>query len=337
MRDFVSRSRKRILIKDRVGVYHVISRTACQAFLLGPQEKEQFCNLLFKQAHFAGIEVLSYCIMSNHVHLLLRVPPLDSMHDSELLRRYTDYYGEENTPKSTYSAQELKEILLSGGNAATQARTRIFARMGNLPSFMRELKQRFSIWYNHKQQNQGTIWSARYKSLIVEDEPESLTRVAAYIDLNPVRAEIVSDPKDYRWCSYAASLAGQTLARKATIQLFHGMRDYANSIASYRMILFGKGYTSKGATDKDRGILSADQLEAVIQQNGKVPLHELLRVRVRYFSDGLALGSPGFIQSLFEENRSYFGASRKRGGTALPSMSWGTLHVMRDLRRRTYG
>jgi putative transposase len=32
--------------------------------------------------------------------------------------------------------------------------------------------------------------------------------MAAYIDLNPVRADIVSDPKDYRWCGYAAAVAG---------------------------------------------------------------------------------------------------------------------------------
>ena len=70
-----------------------------------------FCKFLFEQAQFSGVEVLSYCIMSNHIHLLLRVPLLESLPDAELLRRYTDYYGLEKLPRSSYSVAELKDIL----------------------------------------------------------------------------------------------------------------------------------------------------------------------------------------------------------------------------------
>ncbi|MFT4902285.1 MAG: putative transposase [Lentimonas sp.] len=331
------RSRKRLLIKDRAGVYHVLSRTTCKAHLFGPEEKEMFCNLLFKQIQFAGVELLSYCIMNNHVHLLLRVPQIESMEDEVMLGRYADYYGENKLPLSTYSVSELKEILAEGGPMATQARARILARMGNLPAFMRELKQRFSIWYNHKHDNKGTIWAARYKSLIVEDEAETLTKVAAYIDLNPVRAEIVGDPKDYRWCGYAASLAGQGIARKGTLLLFENLRDYDTAIASYRLILFGKGYGTKGMPGKDQGRISPEKLQQVIKQNGKVPIHELLRMRVRYFTDGVALGSEGFIEELFKQNKAEFGPKRKRGGTALAEATWGPIHVIRNLKRRIYG
>jgi len=330
------RSRKRILISDRTAVYHVLSRTTCKAFLFGPQEKEMFCKLLLQQAQFAGMELLSYCIMSNHVHLLIRVPLVDSISDSDLLKRYGDYYGQDKMPRSSYSVEELREILRSGGAEAATAKARILARMGDLPAFMRELKQRFSIWYNHKHNNKGTIWAARYKSLIVEDEPEALTRVAAYIDLNPVRAEIVSDPKDYRWCSYTAALAGQAMARTGLIQIFGGLRDWETAIESYRMILFGKGYGTKGAPNKDYGRISAEKLKSIIRNNGKVPLEELLRVRVRYFSDGLALGSKDFVEHIFTTNSTAFGPHRTRASTALPSQTWGKLHVFRNLKRNIY-
>ena len=47
----------------------------------------------------------------------------------------------------------------------------------------------------------GMLWEARYKSVLVENG--HATRVmAAYIDVNPVRAGMVNDAKDYRWCSY---------------------------------------------------------------------------------------------------------------------------------------
>lgn len=191
------------------------------------------------------MQVISYCVMSNHVHLMLRIDPDAKPTDSELLRRYKNYYGAAKVPLSAYSLDELKSILADGGSPADGARARIWARMNALPAFMRELKQRFSIWYNRKHDNTGTIWSARYKSLIIENAPEALTRVAAYIDLNPVRAGIVADPKDYRWCSYAAGLAGKSKAREGLNHLFLQKNNYGQAITSYRLILFGKGYQSK--------------------------------------------------------------------------------------------
>ena len=331
-------SRKRILISGQSAIYHVISRSACQAFLLGEREKEIFCQHLHHQAAFAGIQVLAYCVMSNHVHLLLRVPPVETLTDKELLDRYRSYYGNAKVPLSTYSVEELGAILARGGQEAEAARRRILSRMGDLPSFMRELKQRFSIWFNHQHGTKGTIWAARYKSLIVEDTPESLTRVAAYIDLNPVRAEIVSDPKDYRWCSYAASLAGVKLAREGLGLIFGNSRKYEEAMASYRLILFGKGHEDKGTVDKDKGRISAEKLTQIIDQKGKVPIDELLRVRVRYFGDGLALGSKSFIEQFLRNHRDLFGSNRKKAGAALPETGEAfVLHSFRDLRLQIYG
>jgi REP element-mobilizing transposase RayT len=330
-------NRNRITIPDTTTAYHLICRTACQAYLFEAQEKEMFVRLLLKQARFAGIDVLSYCIMSNHVHLLARVSPIESLPDSELLKRYKDYYGMDKVPQSTYSFEELKSILNTGGEEAETARQRILARMGDLPAFMRELKQRFTLWYNHKHDNQGTIWASRYKSLIVENAPESLTKVAAYIDLNPVRAEIVTDPKDYRWCGYAAALAGLPQQKEAITQLFLAASEFKECIADYRLILFGKGYTSKGSIDKDKGTLSPKALAEVIQNEGQIPPGALLRMRVRYFTDGAVIGSKGFIESVFQKKRAAFGANRKQASKALPPNLWGNLHVLRDLKKNVYG
>ena len=329
-------TRTRLLIEDRPAAYHVVSRTACQAFLFSDLEKEAFRRALRKQAEFAGIEVLTYCVMSNHFHLLVRVSPIDSLPDAELLARYSAYYGESKVPQSTYSVAELREILNKGGRNAEIARQRVLARMGHLPSFMRELKQRFSIWYNHKHETQGTIWSARYKSLLVEDSPESLTKVAAYIDLNPVRAEIVDDPKDYRWCGYAEAIAGGASAQAGIRRLFGQLRDYNTSMRSYRLILYGIGYRAKGTPGKDRGRIRAAVLAAIEKRDGSIPLSDLLLARVRYFTDGMVLGSEAFVSQQFRENRDAFGARRKQAGQALAGACWDGLHIMRDLQRRVY-
>ena len=235
-------NRRRLLLSDRSAVYHVMSRTAYRSLLFGDEEKEVFVRMLYQQAVFAGVEVLSYCIMGNHIHLLLRVAPVDSLADAVLLNRYRQFYGLGKTPQSSYGVKELQDVLSEGGPEAEAARSRILSRMGDLPAFMRELKQRFTIWYNHRHENKGTIWAARYKSLLVEDSPESLTRVSAYLDLNPVRAGLVEDPQDYRWCGYAAAVGGNLLMRSALITLFGSKLDFKDSLKSYRLILFGKGY-----------------------------------------------------------------------------------------------
>jgi len=330
-------NRSRIVLSETTTAYHLICRTACQACLLGEQEKEVFVSLLLQQARFAGIEILGYCMMSNHVHLLARVPPIKSLPDAVLLQRYREYYGEDQVPRSTYSFQEFESILRGGGPEAEVARQRILARMGDLPAFMRELKQRFTLWYNHKHDNQGTIWSARYKSLIVENAPESLTRVAAYIDLNPVRAEMVNDPQDYRWCGYAAAMAGLPLQKQAIQLLFLDDANFTECLAAYRLILFGKGYSSKGRASKSHGKISPEALSEIIRNGGEVGPETLLRMRVRYFTDATAIGSEAFIEGVFQDNREAFGPKRKKAGKPLPPKLWGDLHVVRDLKGNIYG
>jgi hypothetical protein len=52
----------------------------------------------------------------------------------------------------------------------------------------------------------GTLWEGRFKSVLVEGTGQTLSTMAAYIDLNPVRAGIVKDPADYRWSGYAEAV-----------------------------------------------------------------------------------------------------------------------------------
>ena len=56
-------------------------------------------------------------------------------------------------------------------------------------------------YYNKKYQRSGTLWEGRFKSCLVETA-EYLLQCYRYIELNPVRALMVSDPSEYRWSSY---------------------------------------------------------------------------------------------------------------------------------------
>jgi len=103
--------------------------------------------------------------------------------------------------------------------------------------FMKEFKQRFSRWYNRRTERFGTLWAERFKSVLVEDSPRALRTVAAYIDLNPVRAGIVGDPKDYRFCGYAAALVGQRDLQREIMGVF-SMPNWGQAAARYRESMF---------------------------------------------------------------------------------------------------
>lgn len=81
--------------------------------------------------------------------------------------------------------------------------------MVDVSELVKTVKQRFSMGYNHKEGRRGTLWEERFKSVIVEDSRLALQAMGAYIDLNPARAGIVDDPKDYCWSGYGEALAGK--------------------------------------------------------------------------------------------------------------------------------
>ncbi len=69
----------------------------------------------------------------------------------------------------------------------------------------------------------ATLWEDRFRSVLVERKGQALRAMAAYIDLNPVRAKICDDPKDYRWCGYAEAVAGGKEAREAVASPMRGL------------------------------------------------------------------------------------------------------------------
>ena len=62
--------------REKPVMYHCISRVVDRRFVFGDEERERFRMFMRMQENFSGCRVLSYCIMSNHFHLLLEVPPI---------------------------------------------------------------------------------------------------------------------------------------------------------------------------------------------------------------------------------------------------------------------
>ena len=186
---------------------HLISRIANRAFFLNDEEKTRFVERLWRVAAFSGVEVLAYCFMSNHFHLLVYVPHPRELSDDELLVRI----------RTLYAGTRLAEIereweLLSkaaGEKGRERFRARYLRRMWNASEFMKTLKQDATMSYNGRRVHTGTIWESRFRVKICEpDEKATLMNMAGYIDRNPVKAKTVRWPDKYAWCSFAAACKG---------------------------------------------------------------------------------------------------------------------------------
>ena len=318
----------RIKLPGRITVFHLISRVCGGMNLLDDLAKEALNGMMWKLAGFCGLEIITYCVMSNHFHILLRVPEPIQLTDAQLLERLELLYGAKGV--LTLLA---REAMTERGKIDEDIRRKLLERMGDVSVYMKELKQRFSRWFNRRHDRFGTLWAERFKSVIVEDQPSSLEAVAAYIDLNPVRAGLVEDPKDYRFCGYASALAGNALARQGLLSCKLGA-DWDACAAAYRMHLFVRGGS---ASQSGKVLIDKEKIKQVIAQGGELSLAEVLRLRVRHLSDGVAIGTKDFVNEVFTLHREKFGPKRKDGARPIRALACIGLTALRDLRVRAFG
>jgi REP element-mobilizing transposase RayT len=174
--------------------YHCISRVVDRRFVLGAQEKEKFRALMRMYEKFSGCRITSYCLMGNHFHLLLEVPPMpkngashDGLSDTELLQRISSLYNEAFVATVAKELADARKLVKAGlaeeSVVVAQIHERFTYRMHDLGEFMKGLLQRYTQWHNRIHERSGRLWEDRFKSVIVEDGVAART-MAAYIDLH---------------------------------------------------------------------------------------------------------------------------------------------------------
>ena len=118
-----------------------------------------------------------------------------------------------------------------------------------------------------------------------------------YIDLNPVRAGLCEDPKDYRYCDYAEAIA------KNSATALEGFRTILNLPQNakpdevqreYRKFLYLKG--AAGSEKNPPAFDFAKVQKVVEQEKGELSLGQRLRCKIRHLSDGVILGSRAFVE-----------------------------------------
>ena len=358
---------RRLKIVDGVGIYHCMSRVVEGRYLFDMKggasaEAEYFVGLMRRLEVFCGVEIITYALMSNHFHILVQVPAeKPDLSDGELVERVRGLNGADAAGDLEWLIGNLHKQDPTG-NGVRRLKARYLARMGDVSEFLRELKGRFAQWFNRRHDRYGVLWADRFKSVLVENPApggpnvEALITMANYIDLNPVRAGLCEDPKDYRYCGYGEAVSStkkgvRDRARAGLVsalgEVGRGDRRGAGAketgravremMALYRQQLFGTVLEEIEGKGVIKGRSSAELARQTLKAGGKLDRPGILRCRVRYFTDGLVLGSKEFVEGIFESQRERFGERRKSGARKMKGADWGGLCVVRDLRRKPIG
>lgn len=326
----VRQARIKIPAAQGEAVYHCMSRTVNGEWLFDAVAKEVLRRQLWQVADYCGVQILTYTVLANHFHVMARVPREEPVSDTELLRRYRVLYPKP-TAYQTARLEVVKAQLAANGPEAVLWRQRQLRLMGDVSQYMKLVKQRLSIWYNKSHGRFGPLWAERFKSILAG--PGAVQTMVAYVDLNCVRAGLVEDPKDYRFCGYAEAVAGNPLAQEG-LRWVLGGRQWTDTQAGYRQILFGTGGSPRDAAAN----IPQGQVRRVLEEGGKLPLAAILRCRIRYFSDGAVLGTRAFVEMQLGAYRKRTGRREGIGPHPLPDCTdWGDLVALRGLRRPAIG
>jgi len=318
------KGKKRLTIEGQTAYYHLMSRTVNGEALFGDREREVLRKMIWQVAEFSGVRVVTYAVMKNHFHLLVEVPAERRVSDEEVVRRFKVLYPKP-TPWQPMRAEVLEKHLKEDTPEGKELREGLLRRMGDVSMMMKTLKQRFTLWFNHSRDRFGPLWSERFKSVLVEGDRWALRTVAAYIDLNAVRAGLVDDPVQYRFCGYGEAMGGSRLARA-------GLAVVDRDLAGYRQTLFGYG---AGEKEGKKSFSREEAVRVLQEEKGKLPLAVILRCRIRYFTDGKVLGSAEFVE---QQVKTMGGAAvRGRKPHAMQGANWKGLTVGAGLGEGIFG
>ena len=285
---------QRLIINDETAVYHVMSRTALSGFPLEDVEKDFMLALIRRYSALYLTEILGFCLMGNHFHILVKMVPEYKFTNEDIKKRYATFYGDK---RELYEGQipSLRE------------------KLSNLSEFAREIKVGFTRYYNKRHNRRGYFWGGRFKSVIVE-KGETLINCLAYIDLNPIRAGLVERPEDYRWNSLGYHV--QTDNKDGFLSTDFGLKEFNVKSEKERIRLYRKYVYATGAicpNDQQQSKIMDKKIVSKKQKKkNKIDRKYRFLHRTRYFTDSGIIGSREFVSAHYQEFKDVFMSKREK-------------------------
>jgi REP element-mobilizing transposase RayT len=280
--------------------YHLYNRVAGEPHELpfGDVEKEQFLRLLHRLSQLYVVDILAFTVMSNHFHLVL-FAPAEPPSEEETCRRYAAYYG---------GRRRLQP--------GTRACRRMAARLRDISWFMHDLEQPFSSWFNRTRpgRRRGALWAGRFKHTLLE-EGVAVWDCWQYIELNAVRAGLVADPAAYRFCSFGAWSGRGRHPFQAAVQArlmprLQGLLGVRNQKELYQALR--RNFALLQAL---RQAPAAGE-QALAKAAQPLAFSTLATRRMRYWTDGLVIGSKRFVTQIMTAARGAEHLSKRRFSVA---------------------
>lgn len=188
--------------------YHCVSRCVRRCFLCGVDHYSGKSfehrrgwiqrRLLFLASIFS-IDICAFAVMANHVHVVLHIDKkrAESWSTRQVISQWHKIH------KGTLLTQKYlnKEDLSEAEIEAVENTSRVYrARLYDISWFMRNLNEYIARAANKEDEVTGRFWEGRFKSQALLNE-KALVACMAYVDLNPVRANVARTPESSRFTS----------------------------------------------------------------------------------------------------------------------------------------
>lgn len=267
------------------GFYHVINRTVQQTFLMEDTDKEYFISLLNWLINTYYVDILSFQILDNHYHLILKIMQPFQMNIEDMQERFLNYYG----PKLKVETMDYEKFLNN---------------WSDLSKFMKDLNERFAKYMNKKNNKKGHFWEGRYRNTIL-DGTEAILSCMRYIDLNAVRAKIVSNAKEYLYGTVGYIIHNQNKGNLINLDLVYDiLSEYKTTVSSSMANLLNQLiHIPKKIRDVYTQYISyldeqiSDNAEGNVEAE-KISVNSSLLTHITCFSKAIAIGSKNFLQKI---------------------------------------
>ena len=208
--------RSEVFSASEVCIVHAVQRCVRRAWLAGVDEKtgrdyshrkEWIRRRLESLVSAMSVDVLTYAIMSNHIHVILRNRPdiVATWSDKEVATRWLKVFPGRRIEEQLAAPSETDvEALVNNAEQLQKVRE----RLSDISWFMRALAEPIARMANHQDECTGRFWEGRFKAQRIVDET-GLLACSMYVDLNPIRAAMAQSLEQALHTSAYDRLAGQ--------------------------------------------------------------------------------------------------------------------------------